>query len=152
VALTIAGVAALGFGCLCGLMYLAQERRLRRAHSDRLSRALPSLEWLERQNRRAVAAGFVLLTVGLALGLGMLLVKGQRFGFSFFDAKVISSLAVWALFAALAALALRPRMRGRPVALVTVIAFVLMVVTIVGVGLVWPTQHVFGQAAKSAGP
>lgn len=134
VGLTLGGVAALAVGGLCGLMYLAQQRRLRRGSTDRLSGQLPSLERLERLNRRAIIVGFPLLSAGLALGLVMLGHRGRDLGLTFFDAKVIASLAAWAVFAVLVAVGLRPRFRGTPVAYLTVVAFVLMVLTMVGIG------------------
>ena len=151
VALTIAGIASLAVGCLCGVMFLLHQRRLRRASTDRLSSRLPNLEWLERQNRRAVAVGFPLLSVGIALGVGLMVQGGGALGLSPGDPKVVSSLVVWLLVAVLAALTFRPRCRGGTVAALTIIAFVLMILVVVGVGLVWPTAHTFGQSASSAG-
>jgi len=151
VALTMAGIAALAVGGLCGTMYLAQRLRLRRGSTDRLSGRLPNLERLERWNRGAAALGFVLYSLGLGLGLGMMGLKGESLGLTFLDAKVISSLVVWAIFVLLVVLGLRPRFRGRPVAWLTIVAFTLMVLAAVGVGFLWPTGHMFGQAVSSAG-
>ena len=143
VGLTLAGVAALAFAGLCGLMYLVQQRRLRRASVDALSRQIPDLERLERMNRRAVGVGFPLLTIGLALGLVLVWRRGELLGLSPADPKVISSLVVWALLALLVGLGLKPRFRGGPIAMLTIVAFVLMVLVIVATRLLWSTAHEF---------
>lgn len=151
VVLAVSGMAALAVGGLCGAMYLAQRLRLRRGSTDRLSGHLPSLERLERWNRGAAAVGFVLYSLGLGLGLGIMRLRGESLGLGLLDAKVISSLVVWAIFVLLVGLGLRPRFRGRPVAWLTIVAFVLMVLTVVGVGPLWPTGHTFGRSVSSAG-
>lgn len=143
VGLTLAGVAALALAALCSLMYLVQQRRLRRASVGPLSRQIPNLERLERMNRRAVGVGFPLLTIGLALGLVLVWRRGEQLGLSAADPKVISSLLVWALLALLVGLGLKPRFRGGPVALLTILAFVLMVLVIVATRLLWTTAHEF---------
>jgi ABC-type uncharacterized transport system permease subunit len=120
---------------------------VRRGGTDRLSNQLPNLEWLEHCNRHAIGLGFLLYTVGLALGLGMLVIKGEDIGMTDRDLKVVSAVAVWALFAALVALGARPRFRGRPVARLTLVAFVLMILVIDGGEFMWRSSHTFGPPA-----
>jgi ABC-type uncharacterized transport system permease subunit len=141
--LTVVGMAVLALACAAAIMYLAQQSRLRRGSTDRLSSQLPSLEWLEAQNRRAVAVGFVLFTVGLGLGLGLMVLRGDAVGLGFEDPKVLTSLAVWAVFAVLVAMSALRRFRGQSVARWTVAIFVLMVLVAATVGTVWRSAHVF---------
>lgn len=141
--LTVVGMAVLALACAAAVMYLAQQSRLRRGSTDRLSSQLPSLEWLEAQNRRAVAVGFVLFTVGLGLGLGLMVLRGDAVGLGFGDPKIQASLAVWAVFAVLVAMSALRRFRGRSVARWTVVIFVLMVLVAATVGTVWHSAHMF---------
>lgn len=146
VLLVMIGVAALALASTAAMMYLVHEQRLRSGSTDRLSSQLPNLERLERLNRRMIGAGFALYTVGLALGLVLVATHGEELGLTLTDPKVISSLASWVFVALLAALGLRRRYRGRPVARLTLAAFVLLVLVMAGGTALWRTSHEFGQA------
>ena len=57
------------------------------------------------------------------------------------DPKVVSSTALWVVFAALLNARLRPAMRGRRVMVLTIVAFAFLVFTWAGVGVLLPTAH-----------
>lgn len=149
VVLVLIGVAALALAGTAAMMYLVHERRLRSLSTDRLSSQLPNLERLERLNRRMIVVGFAFYTLGLALGLVLVATKGAELGLTPTDPKVISSLAAWVFVALLAGLGLRRRYRGRPVARLTLVAFVLLVLVMAGGTALWRTSHEFGQAVTS---
>jgi len=126
-----------------GLMYLAQSHRLKHKRPSRFGFALPSLEQSERLNRVGITAAFPFLTAGLLVGVMMeaALRKAGRVGVGWTDPKVVGGVVMWLVFAALLHARFRPEMRGRRVMLFTVIAFVCLALTTVGVDLLRITSH-----------
>ena len=132
-----------------GVMYLVQMRRLKAKRPSRFGIALPSLEQSERINRGAITVAFPLLTFGLLIG--MVLSVAARYGenaisrmhmLHWTDAKVLSALLMWLVFAILLHARFRPAMRGRSVMVLTIVAFAFLVFTWVGVeALRLPTAH-----------
>jgi ABC-type uncharacterized transport system permease subunit len=138
-----------------GLMYLVQAARLKHKRPASLGFALPSLEQSERWNYWAITMAFPLLTIGF--WIGVLLVPATRTSgepaLSWTDPKILSAAGLWLFFAVLLNAHFRPAMRGRRVMVLTVLAFVFLLFTWVGVGLLVPTAHGAPQqgAAISAG-
>ena len=125
------------------MLYLVQNRRLRNGRIGGWYRRLPDIERLERYNKHSVTGGFVLLTVGILIGAAMLHWLSESLGLSWFDPRILATIGVWLICAALVTLARLPRYRGRPVALLTLVALVLAVALPVAAGLLWPTWHAF---------
>ncbi|HEV3167602.1 MAG TPA: cytochrome c biogenesis protein CcsA [Isosphaeraceae bacterium] len=147
----LAGAVLTCVAFAAGLMYLVQANRLKHKRPSRLGLVLPSLEQSERVNRAAITIAFPLLTFGLLIGVVLDLVvrKTGTAPIAWTDPKVLSALAMWLVFAVLLHARYRPAMRGRRVMLLTVVAFVFMVFTWVGVDLLHlPTAH---GVSKSAG-
>ena len=80
-------------------------------------------------NRRAILWAFPLLTLGLVVGLTMSLQQDAlRDGWT--SPKVLSALGLWLVFAILLYLRYGAHVRGRQVALLTIFAFVVMLVAL----------------------
>lgn len=130
VAFLLALVAVL-IGFVAGLMYLGQVRRLKhkRPLSSRLR--LPSLEWLQRTNSRALVVSMLMLGAGVVSGVVMNLVKrtGQL---SWFDPVVLLTVFVFA--STLIGTFYKPARQGRKVAYLTVVSFLVLVIAM-GMGL-----------------
>jgi ABC-type uncharacterized transport system permease subunit len=142
-AIVLAGGIAAFVAFLAGLMYLAQANRLKRKKLVGLLGKLPSLERLEKLTRGGIGIAFILLTVGLSIGL-LLMLELRRQGveeLSVLDPKVIAGIAAWAAFALLLRLSRHPSLRGRRVALLTIASFALLVATFVGVDLLASSWH-----------
>jgi ABC-type uncharacterized transport system permease subunit len=142
-ALLVAGALAVSGGFLAGLMYLVQARRLKAKHLPGAGLDLPSLELLERANWRGIAIGFPLLTVGLATGC-VLAVEELRRGnteIRWADPKVLCAIMLWIVLGGLVLARREPGLRGRRVALLTVVAFALLIFTIAGVDLMLDSWH-----------
>jgi ABC-type transport system involved in cytochrome c biogenesis permease subunit len=123
-------LAAVGVcvGFLASIMYLVQVHRLRKKLPPSPGMKLLSLERLEAMNRRALALAFPLLTAGLLVGIGLM-----RHGQGLRDLsspKVLGTLGLWLVFAILLYVRYAFHARGRQVALLTILAFVLLVVTL----------------------
>lgn len=137
------GAFCVGVSFVAGLMYLVQVRRLKAKQLPRSGWKLPSLEALERLNRRALVLGFPLLTVGLLIGLVLAtaIKPGATALRSLLDPKVISAILTWFVLGAVVLLQREPRLRGRRVVYLTTIAFVLLMFTMVGVEVLLDSWH-----------
>lgn len=117
---------AFGLAAVAAMMFLVEQRDLKLHKLRALLSFLPSIQRLELITTRLVAAGFVLLTVGLVSGW----LLPRKAGVSFFaDAKVLWSALLWLAY--LEALVAH-KFFGRPArrfALGVVIAFVLLLLT-----------------------
>lgn len=123
-------LAAVGLcvGFLASLMYLVQTHRLRAKTLPGHGLRLWSLERIEAMNRRAIILAFPLLTVGMLVGL-VLMFQENLSGWA--DPRVLASAVLWLSFAVLLYLRFGYHLRGRPVALLTILTFVLLVGCIV---------------------
>jgi ABC-type transport system involved in cytochrome c biogenesis permease subunit len=125
-------LAAVGVsvGFVASLMYLVQVRRLRDKVPPQQGLRLFSLERLEEMNRRAITLAFPLLTAGLLIGLfqvAPLLTHAPVWT----DPRVLGAGVLWLVFAILLYLRYGAHLRGRRVALLTIVAFVLLLFTLV---------------------
>jgi len=125
-------LAAVGVcvGFVASVMYLTQARRLRAKLMPSEGLRLPSLERLEEMNRRALAWAFPLLTVGVLSGL-VLMVRLADHIADWTDPRVLAAILLWVVFALLLYLRFGLHLRGRRVAVLTIAAFGLLLVTLV---------------------
>lgn len=136
-----------------GLMYLVQSNRLKHKRPNRFGFALPSLEQSERLNRGAITVAFPLLTAGLVIGLilAVALHRAQGATIGSTDPKVVSTMAMWVVFAVLLHARYRPAMRGRRVMLLSVVAFLFLAFSLFGLELLQiPSAH--GGPRATGGP
>lgn len=118
----------LGTVCVVGailsaLMYLIKVRQLKSGVWSAVK--LPSLERLDRFNSVSVYLAWPLMTLGIGLGL---LLDQLRYT----DPKVLVTLLAWALFTGLAHYRHHPEHRGRRVALLTLVAGLVVLVSVLG--------------------
>ena len=122
-----------------GVLFLIQERQLKRKHMGKLFHSLPPLETLERVNYFAISVGFGLLTVGIVCGF-----IGARVFFGHWwngDPKEWLTVALWALYLFLWLIRFRATQRGRKVALLSVLGFSLVLLAFVGAGWLLHSWH-----------
>jgi ABC-type transport system involved in cytochrome c biogenesis permease subunit len=120
---------------IASVMYLVQLRRLRAKVPPGQGMKLLSLERLEAMNRRAILWAFPLLTAGLLVGVALQIHRGD-FGEGWDSPRILSGLVLWVVFAMLLYLRYRVHARGRQVALLTMLAFAVLLYAIV-------SQHPF---------
>lgn len=125
-------LAAVGVcvGFVASVMYLVQVRRLRAKVPPGEGMRLLSLERLEVMNRRAILAAFPLLTAGLLVGM-VLQIHHGTFLQDWHSPRIIGGLLVWIIFALLLHLRYWAHARGRQVAILTVIAFAILMAALV---------------------
>lgn len=115
-------------GFLASVMYLIQAHRLRTKTPPGEGLRLLSLERLEMMNRRAIFLAFPLLTAGMIAG--MVLLHGSD-TVSWTDPRVVGTILLWLVFVLLLYLRLAQHLRGRQVALMTIAAFVMLLICVV---------------------
>jgi hypothetical protein len=114
---------------LASVAYLFHAYLLRVKVVPRQGRKLFSLERLETMNRSALNLAFPLLTLGACLGIGLLVESSESFG-SWTDPKLVSMGLLWLVLALLLYLRYAAHVAGRRLALMTILAFALLLVTL----------------------
>jgi HemX protein len=125
--LLLLGMVGLSVAFMASLMYLVKWSQLRHKRGLSAAVTVPSLERLETVHHRAVTAAFPLFSSGLALGLLLVLQTGRM---PWSDPKVVSAALLWCSFCLLLLVRYLLHVRGRWVALLTVLAFLLMIATV----------------------
>jgi ABC-type uncharacterized transport system permease subunit len=133
------GTVTVCIGFLAGLMYLVQSYALKHVRSPANRLRLPSLEWLERVNSRALGVSALLIALGFASGLVMSIVahRGER-AYALWTDPVVLSLAamlVWLSAAEVFRLVYPAARRGRKVAYLTLASFVFLVIALASLTL-----------------
>lgn len=128
--LVLAASVGITVGFLASVMYLVQARRLRMKRNPLGGLRLLSLERLETMNRRAINWAFPLLTVGLLLG-ALRVPTAEASIASWTDPKILSTVGLWVLALVLLYLRYGAHVPARRLALLTIAAFALMLVTLV---------------------
>jgi ABC-type uncharacterized transport system permease subunit len=125
---------AVFLGFVTSLMYLVQARRLKRKETRQRHLQLPSLEWLRKINSRSVGVAIVTLGIGILSGVFLnrlrYLPSGERVGGD--DPFVIGSMVIFVLltFSTVVSAFYRPARKGRRVAYLTVLGFLLLAATL----------------------
>jgi ABC-type uncharacterized transport system permease subunit len=131
-ALVLLAAVGICVGCVASVMYLAQVARLRAKVPPGRGVRLLSLERLEAMSRRAIIVSFPLLTAGILTGTALLLHSGEPIT-DWSSPKILYAIALWLVFAILLYLRYGARARGRQVAVLTIVAFVLLVLSLASV-------------------
>ena len=139
IALAFLGNAVLALACCVSLVYLFHERQLKEKQVGRRMRRLPSLETLDQLNYRALACGFALLTLGIITGA--LWGKLSWGHFWSWEEREVFSLILWVLYAGLLQARLVAGWRGRRLATVTIIGFVVVLASFVFGHVLFPGKH-----------
>lgn len=116
-------------GFLASLMYLIQAHRLRTKAPPGQGLRLLSLERLESMNRRAIVLAFPLLTAGMIAGVVLIAQGSDTVGWT--DPRVLGTLVLWCVFAVLLYLRFAQHLRGRQVAFMTILAFLMLLCCVV---------------------
>ncbi len=138
------GVFAVAFCLAC--MYLIQEREIKNKRLGAVFKRLPSLDTLDTLNGRCISYGFLLLTLGIVTG--SLWAESAWGAYWSWDPKETWSLITWFLYAALLHQRLTVGWRGRKAAYMTILAFIVLVFTFLGVSLLIPSLHSYASRFK----
>ncbi len=135
----VLGLGALAGNFAGGLMYVLQERALRRGRLGGVAQRLPALDVLDRFSFHALVVGFPFLTLGLALGL---VSAATSFGPAWlWQPTPVVAVGTWLIYAVALYLRGAGGWGGRRAAYLAVAGFAGLVLTL-GVSLLLPTRHV----------
>lgn len=129
----LVGALAVLLGFLAGVMYLIQSRRLKHKRVGRGRLRLPTLEGLQRLNRKCLYFSTTALGLGLLAGIVMNLNRWGQVGWT--ERGVIFSgvLLLWLLAATLFEVFYKPARRGRKVSYLTLASFGFLVLAMAAV-------------------
>jgi len=130
---------ALAFGA--GVMYLIQDRMLKSKRFTGIYQLLPSLDTLDKVNNTCLSFGFPLMTLGIISGaVWANTVWGTYWSW---DPKETWALITWLVYAALLHGRMTVGWRGRKAAIFSIIGFLLLLFSFLGVNLLVNGQHTF---------
>jgi ABC-type transport system involved in cytochrome c biogenesis permease subunit len=137
----ILAYAAFAISFLLSVIYLIQNRVLRRGRPGLAFWRFPALEVLERMSRSSVWIGLIALAIGTALGFVW---EHELTGhFAVADPKVLATLIVLALYAIYLSIVHAPAWRGARAAIVCAFNFVIVLFSYTIVNLYFTGFHRF---------
>ena len=140
-ALTFLGLTGLAVAFGLGIVYLSVRRRLKAKRLEGIT-SLPALEVLDRIHFKFQLGGFIALTLGILFGA---LWANDRLGADWVtDPKILASLLIWGWYAVAIQSRLAFGWRGRAGVLFSVVGFVGVVASLVGVTLLFSGWHGVG--------
>ncbi len=137
--LVFAGDAALALASGAGILYLLQEKGIKTKHPGFFFKRLPSLDLLDNVGYTCLTTGFALLTIGLVAGF--IYAKAIWGRFWSWDPKEVFSVGTWVVYAALLHFRLNSGWRGRKSAIMTIIGFLIIIFTFLGVNMLLGGHH-----------
>lgn len=136
-------VFAVMFGA--GIMYLLQEKQVKKKRLGAIFKRLPPLDVLDEINYRCLTIGFPLLTAGIITG--SIWAEYAWGSYWNWDPKETWSLITWLLYAALLHGRLTIGWRGRRAAILAIVGFGAVLFTFLGVNLLLPGLHSYTSLA-----
>ena len=141
VALSFLGDGMFAVTFAAAIMYLIQENQIKKKKFGSFYSRLPSLETLDTINHYSLMYGFPLLTMGMITGsmyAQYALGKYWRW-----DPKEVWSLITWLFYATLLHQRLAVGWRGRRAAIMSIIAFLILIFSFLGASLWLSEYHSF---------
>ena len=134
---------------MSAIMYLIQERQIKNKRFGSLYSRLPSLETLDTINHYSLMYGFLFLTIGMVTGA----IYAQTVLGSYWqwDPKEVWSLITWLVYAALLHARVTIGWRGRRAAIMSIIAFLILIFTFIGASLWLSDYHSFKSLGGATG-
>jgi len=140
--LAMAANSFFALAAIGGIMYLLQERELKQKRLGVFFSRLPSLDALDTMNQHCLAVGFLLMTMGMVTGA--LWAKQAWGAYWHWQPKQTWTLVTWLVYAVLIHQRFTIGWRGRRSALLTVVAFGLVLFTFLGVNFLFSGLHNVG--------
>ncbi len=136
---SFAGEAAFALSFVLSVVYLLQEREIKRKKMGFFFKRLPPLGRLDDLNYRILTVGFPLLTIGIITGAVW---ANQAWGsYWSWDPKETWSLITWLVYAGILHSRLTAGWRGRRAAILCIVGFGCVLFTFLGVNLLLPGLH-----------
>ncbi|MGD9332979.1 MAG: c-type cytochrome biogenesis protein CcsB [Desulfobacterales bacterium] len=133
------GEASLALACGLGVLYLTQEKAIKSKKPGFFFRRLPSLDQLDSAGYSCILGGFLMMTLGLILGV--VYAKAVWGRFWSWDPKEVWSGITWLLYAGMIHMRLSVGWRGRRSAIMAILGFATVMFTFLGVNLLLSGHH-----------
>ena len=134
---------------LTAIMYLVQERQIKRKKLGSIHSRLPSLQTIDSINYHSLMFGFPLLTIGMITG--SIYAQYALGSYWRWDPKETWSLITWLFYAALIHERVAVGWRGRRAAIMSIICFLMLLFLFFGVSLWLSDYHSFKSLGGQAG-
>lgn len=135
------GNAAFAVAGGIGVMYLIQEKNLKRKRPTALFLKLPSVQILDEINYKLITIGFPLFT--LAIITGALWAEGAMGSFWRWDPKEVWSFITWLIYASILHLRIVKGYKGKKASILAIVGFLAVLFTYIGVNLFMESYHSF---------
>jgi len=145
IAMILGGVSAM-LAATSAVLYLYAQRKLKQKKLIPILGKVPNIEKLERMNMFGLKACFVLMTFGLASGIGLAATSTSLNMTAIdwlTDSKIVLITVVWLLLGTIMVLWKTVKLKKKTIAYVTLIAFALILFAIVGTTIFCGTGHNF---------
>lgn len=139
--------AGFAIAAAAALVYLLQERQIKRHKTNMVFRRLPSLAQADRLERIAIEWAYPAYTAALLLGILRAIEKAPqdaKLAAWWFDPRVMLAGVIWVVFGSYLVLRFRDSLSARQAAWLTLIGFVVVIVTAIVARTVVSGFHIFG--------
>ncbi len=148
IAMILSGAAAM-LATASAVLYLLGRRKLKQKKVMQVIGRVPNIEKLERMNLFGLKACFVLMTFGLAGGIGLAATSASLNMTAYdwlTDPKIILIALAWLLLGSILALWRTVKLREKTIAYVTLLAFALILFAVVGTSVFCGSEHDFDRS------
>ena len=145
IAMILAGAAAM-LATASAVLYLFARRKLKQKNLLQILGKVPNIEKLEQMNLFGLKSCFVLMTLGLASGIGLAATTTSLDMTAYdwlTDAKIVLISFVWLLLGTILVLWKAIKLKEKTIAHVTIVAFALILFAVVGTSIFCGTGHDF---------
>jgi ABC-type uncharacterized transport system permease subunit len=113
------------------VVYLIQDNLLKNKRTGVMLRRLPDLSFLDKLTYKSIGVGFPLLTLSIISGFAWAMnIHGAYW--NSYNSRQIYSLVLWLLYAVILHVRLSEKLRGRKVALLSLSAFCVIILSLFG--------------------
>ena len=148
IAMILAGAAAM-LATASAVLYLFARRKLKQKNLLQILGKVPNIEKLEQINLFGLKSCFVLMTLGLASGIGLAATTTSLDMTAYdwlTDAKIVLISFVWLLLGTILVLWKAIQLKEKTIARVTIVTFALILFAVVGTSIFCGTGHDFSGA------
>ena len=145
IAMILGGASAM-LATASAVLYLFAQRKLKQKKLIPVLGKVPNIEKLERMNLLGLKSCFVLMTFGLASGIGLAATSASLNMTAvdwLTDAKIVLITVVWLLLGTIMVLWKTAKLKKKTIAHVTLVAFALILFAVVGTSVFCGTGHDF---------
>ncbi len=149
----ILGGASAMLATASAVLYLFAERKLKQKNLLHVLGKVPNIEKLEHMNLLGLKSCFVLMTFGLASGIGLAATSASLNMTAIdwlTDSKIILIAIVWLLLGTIMVLLKTAKLKKKTVAHATLVAFALILFAVVGTSVFCGTEHNFAASNVEA--